>query len=82
MLSDCNFLVVFKLLMFRCNHMNVLLIWFYNHLLQILVQHIKAILPGLKSRISSALVLAAKEHASYGEITESKVYFIAKNYLL
>lgn len=39
---------------------------------QILVQHIKAILPGLKSRISSALVLAAKEHASYGEITESK----------
>ncbi|KAJ4850702.1 Dynamin- protein 3A [Turnera subulata] len=41
---------------------------------QILVQHIKAILPGLKSRISSALVSVAKEHASYGEITESKVY--------
>lgn len=40
--------------------------------LQILVQHIKAILPGLKSRISSALVSVAKEHASYGEITESK----------
>lgn len=39
---------------------------------QILVQHIKAILPGLKSRISSALVSVAKEHASYGEITESK----------
>ncbi|XP_022727156.1 dynamin-related protein 3A-like isoform X1 [Durio zibethinus] len=39
---------------------------------QILVQHIKAILPGLKSRISSALVTVAKEHASYGEITESK----------
>ncbi|XP_038888014.1 dynamin-related protein 3A-like isoform X2 [Benincasa hispida] len=39
---------------------------------QILVQHINAILPGLKSRISSALVSAAKEHASYGEITESK----------
>ncbi|XP_022988688.1 dynamin-related protein 3A-like [Cucurbita maxima] len=39
---------------------------------QILVQHIKAILPGLKSRISSALVSAAKEHASYGDITESK----------
>ncbi|GMI83749.1 dynamin-related protein 3A, non responding to oxylipins 15, ARABIDOPSIS DYNAMIN-LIKE 2 [Hibiscus trionum] len=39
---------------------------------QILVQHIKAILPGLKSRISSALVSLAKEHASYGEITESK----------
>ncbi|PKI38785.1 hypothetical protein CRG98_040826 [Punica granatum] len=39
---------------------------------QILVQHIKAVLPGLKSRISSALVSVAKEHASYGEITESK----------
>ncbi|XP_039014769.1 dynamin-related protein 3A-like [Hibiscus syriacus] len=39
---------------------------------QILVQHIKTILPGLKSRISSALVSLAKEHASYGEITESK----------
>ncbi|KAL8097383.1 dynamin-related protein 3B-like [Apium graveolens] len=39
---------------------------------QILVQHIKALLPGLKSRISAALVSVAKEHASYGEITESK----------
>ncbi|XP_022136675.1 dynamin-related protein 3A-like [Momordica charantia] len=39
---------------------------------QILVQQIKAILPGLKSRINSALVSAAKEHASYGEIMESK----------
>ncbi|CAN1133492.1 Dynamin-related protein 3A [Linum perenne] len=38
----------------------------------ILVQHIKAILPGLKSRISDTLVSVAKEHASYGEITESK----------
>ena len=44
------------------------------------MQHIKAILPGLKSRISSALVSAAKEHASYGDITESKVYLIAKDY--
>ncbi|CAI0556968.1 unnamed protein product [Linum tenue] len=40
-----------------------------NH---ILVQHIKGILPVLKSRISDALVSVAKEHASYGEITESK----------
>ncbi|KAJ8768962.1 hypothetical protein K2173_023957 [Erythroxylum novogranatense] len=39
---------------------------------QILVQHIKALLPGLKSRISTALVSVAKEHASYGDITESK----------
>ncbi|PON71815.1 Dynamin superfamily [Parasponia andersonii] len=39
---------------------------------QILVQHIKKVLPELKSRISSALVAVAKEHASYGEITESK----------
>ncbi|XP_026449501.1 dynamin-related protein 3A-like isoform X1 [Papaver somniferum] len=39
---------------------------------QILVQHIKTVLPELKSRISSSLVAVAKEHASYGEITESK----------
>ncbi|KAK9077163.1 hypothetical protein SSX86_005499 [Deinandra increscens subsp. villosa] len=39
---------------------------------QILVQHIKTVLPGLKSRISATLVSLAKEHASYGEITESK----------
>ncbi|KAK6143667.1 hypothetical protein DH2020_024015 [Rehmannia glutinosa] len=39
---------------------------------QILVQHIKTVLPGLKTRISAALVSVAKEHASYGEITESK----------
>ncbi|PIA52240.1 hypothetical protein AQUCO_01000246v1 [Aquilegia coerulea] len=39
---------------------------------QILVQHIRKVLPGLKSRISSELVAVAKEHASYGEITESK----------
>ncbi|KAK9114571.1 hypothetical protein Syun_021368 [Stephania yunnanensis] len=39
---------------------------------QILVQHIKAALPALKSRISSELVAVAKEHQSYGEITESK----------
>ncbi|KAK6805510.1 hypothetical protein RDI58_003295 [Solanum bulbocastanum] len=39
---------------------------------QILVQHIKKLLPGLKSRVSAGLVSVAKEHASYGEITESK----------
>ncbi|XP_041990326.1 dynamin-related protein 3A-like isoform X2 [Salvia splendens] len=39
---------------------------------QILVRHIKTVLPGLKTRISAALVTVAKEHASYGEITESK----------
>lgn len=41
-------------------------------LLQILAQHIKALLPGLRARISAYLVTLAKEHASYGEITESK----------
>lgn len=58
--------------------MNTLLTWnlLYLIYLQILVQHIKAILPGLKSRISSALVSVAKEHASYGEITESKACLI------
>ncbi|KAK1402077.1 Dynamin-related protein 3A [Heracleum sosnowskyi] len=39
---------------------------------QILVKHIKMLLPGLKSRIHAALVSVAKEHASLGEITESK----------
>jgi len=41
-------------------------------LLQILAQHIKALLPGLRARISASLVTLAKENASYGEITESK----------
>ena len=40
--------------------------------LQILAQHIKSVLPGLRARISASLVTIAKEHASYGEITESK----------
>ncbi|KAL1215839.1 Dynamin-related protein 3A [Cardamine amara subsp. amara] len=39
---------------------------------QILVQHIKVLLPDLKSRISNALVATAKEHQSYGEVTESR----------
>ncbi|OIV91586.1 hypothetical protein TanjilG_08998 [Lupinus angustifolius] len=39
---------------------------------KILAQHIKAVLPGLRARISTSLVTVAKEHASYGEITESK----------
>ncbi|CAN1806270.1 Dynamin-related protein 3A [Linum perenne] len=37
--------------------------------------HIKGLLSVLKSRISDALVSTAKEHASYGEITESKDIF-------
>ncbi|KAH9622056.1 hypothetical protein KSS87_004391 [Heliosperma pusillum] len=39
---------------------------------QILVQHIKAVLPNLKAQISAQLVSVAKEHASYGETVESK----------
>ncbi|XP_059647984.1 dynamin-related protein 3A-like [Cornus florida] len=39
---------------------------------QILVKHIKNVLPELKKRISDALISVAKEHASYGEITESR----------
>ncbi|CAI9781802.1 unnamed protein product [Fraxinus pennsylvanica] len=39
---------------------------------QILIRHIKTVLPVLKSRISAELVSVAKEHASYGEISESK----------
>ncbi|KAI4375897.1 hypothetical protein MLD38_013713 [Melastoma candidum] len=37
---------------------------------QILVQHIKSVLPGLKSRIASTLTAVAKEYASYGDVTE------------
>ncbi|RZC47544.1 hypothetical protein C5167_040492 [Papaver somniferum] len=36
------------------------------------MQHIKTALPKLKSRINSSPMVVAKEHASYGEITESK----------
>ncbi|KAL9174441.1 hypothetical protein ABFS82_02G053000 [Erythranthe guttata] len=43
-----------------------------KNLNQILVQHIKTVLPGLKKRIKDALVSVVKEHASLGEITESK----------
>ncbi|KAG0488190.1 hypothetical protein HPP92_007001 [Vanilla planifolia] len=39
---------------------------------QILVQHIRSVLPGLKSRINSQLVAVAKEHAAYGDVVESK----------
>lgn len=39
---------------------------------QILVQQIKAVLPGLKSRINSQLVAVAKADAAYGDVAESK----------
>ncbi|KAH9304002.1 hypothetical protein KI387_008406 [Taxus chinensis] len=38
----------------------------------ILVQHIRAILPGLKARINAQMVSVVKEISTYGEITESK----------
>lgn len=39
---------------------------------QILVQHIRAILPDLKARINSQMVSVMKELSSYGEIIDSK----------
>lgn len=39
---------------------------------QILVLHIRAILPGLKARINAQMVSVVKELSTYGEITESK----------
>ncbi|KAK8965827.1 Dynamin-related protein 3A [Platanthera guangdongensis] len=45
----------------------------------ILVQHIRSVLPGLKSRINSQLVTVAKEHASYGDVVESKSSSISPN---
>jgi hypothetical protein len=41
-------------------------------LAQILVQHIRAILPDLKARISTQIIMLQKELASYGEVTDSK----------
>lgn len=41
--------------------------------MQILVQHIKTILPDMKARINMQMVALAKELAGYGELTESKV---------
>lgn len=38
----------------------------------ILVQHIKAILPDMKARINTQMVTLSKELASYGELTDSK----------
>jgi dynamin 1-like protein len=46
-------------------------------LAQILVQHIRAILPDLKARISTQMITLQKELASYGELTESKVNFVS-----
>ncbi|KAJ1704076.1 hypothetical protein LUZ63_003855 [Rhynchospora breviuscula] len=39
---------------------------------QILVQHIKAVLPGLKSRVSAQLTSVAKEAQLYGDVVVSK----------
>ncbi|XP_077223193.1 dynamin-related protein 3A-like isoform X2 [Tasmannia lanceolata] len=39
---------------------------------QILVQNIRAVLPGLKARVNSQMVSVGKELHSYGEIIESK----------
>lgn len=36
------------------------------------MQHIKAILPALKSRVNMQLVAVAKEHASFGDTEDSK----------
>ncbi|XP_073356004.1 dynamin-related protein 3B isoform X3 [Aegilops tauschii subsp. strangulata] len=45
---------------------------------QILVQHIRTILPGLKSHISSQLTAITKEHAFYGDPIEAKAGQAAK----
>ncbi|WVZ02755.1 hypothetical protein V8G54_023561 [Vigna mungo] len=45
----------------------------FFHSRPILAQHIKVVLPGLRAHISTSLVSVAKEHASYGDITESKI---------
>jgi hypothetical protein len=42
---------------------------------QILVQHIRTVLPGLKSRISAQLTAVSKELSLYGDPIDSKVCF-------
>ncbi|KAJ3675762.1 hypothetical protein LUZ60_004804 [Juncus effusus] len=49
-----------------------------NKLNQILVQHIKAMLPGFKAYINAQLISAAKIHASFGDTEESKDGFAVK----
>lgn len=51
-------------------------IFLHHCCLQILVQHIRRVLPGFKARINVQMVALAKELASLGEITESKVSLV------
>lgn len=44
-----------------------------NVLFQILEQHIKTVLPGLKAELNSHLLIVVKELRTYGEAMESKV---------
>ncbi|CAJ1936152.1 unnamed protein product [Sphenostylis stenocarpa] len=65
--TDARNLLLGKVIPLRLGYVGVV-----NRCQEILAQHIKAVLPGLRARISASLVTLAKEHASYGEITESK----------
>lgn len=74
--SHHSFFCIFTILTFLS-----LSILNWSFCFQILVKHIKAVLPGLKARISAQLVTVAKEHAAYGEITESKVCSLNKMFI-
>ncbi|KAG5076820.1 hypothetical protein JHK82_055515 [Glycine max] len=65
--TDARNLLLGKVIPLRLGYVGVV-----NRSQEILTQHIKAVLPGLRAHISTSLVAVVKEHASYGEITESK----------
>ncbi|KAG5049136.1 hypothetical protein JHK85_010239 [Glycine max] len=65
--TDARNLLLGKVIPLRLGYVGVV-----NRCQEILAQHIMAVLPGLRARISTSLVAVAKEYASYGEITESK----------
>lgn len=75
LLEICTF-VNFRPMLLIISTFTFHLLWLILIFIQILVQHIKTVLPGLKLRMNSALVSVAKEHASIGEIPESKACFI------
>ncbi|KAG1370110.1 hypothetical protein COCNU_15G004760 [Cocos nucifera] len=64
--NACNFLLG-NVIPLKLGYVGVV-----NRSQQILVRHIKAVLPGLKARINTLLVAVAKEHAAYRDIVESK----------
>ncbi|KAL2990607.1 hypothetical protein AAZX31_11G212100 [Glycine max] len=65
--TDAWNLLLGKVIPLRLGYVGVV-----NRSQEVMMSSYQAVLPGLRARISASLVTLAKEHASYGEITESK----------